>query len=671
MSRHAGAPLACLAVLIAQAVLLFSPGLASPSAAEARQDPRFGVVEAYRAPDLATRANVAWERIIFYWHAIQPGSASDWNGAYLPDDLLQREQSQGRSVVGLLIGTPPWASDGHRRTDVPRNLYLPYDHPENYWGQFVRRIVAQYRGRIDDWVIWNEPDVSDPANPGFTWGGSEADFYQLTKVAYQAAHEANPEARVLLAGLTYWWDETNGRPQYLERFLQVASQDPTAAEKGYYFDAAVLQLYNDPAGLRRVVLDARRRLASHGLDKPIWINETNVAIWDDPSHPLSADWFRATQEEQAAYLVQAFAYALSADVERISIYKMVDDADLPANAEPFGLVRADGSPRPAYAALQVITQYFAGVTSAQVEQEGAVVRIVLDRDGERLTVVWNGTPRPLEAAVPARAAEAVLVHQDGEQQAIRPREGAYHLPLAPATYHTVPGRPDLYAIGGPPLILVEKADEPAGQQPIMAVASAPGCEPARSQYFDVTGHTVSGQWLAFYERAGGLDILGYPRSEVIVDPLTGQWVQYFQRAVLEWHPENPPADRILRRLLADELYPGADPPLSAAPRASRAYAFFPTSADRPTGLGHGVSDYAPDGTYLGFKSFFDAHGGVQTFGYPKEEPKLRDGRWVQRFQAAVFEYHPENQPPYRVQLELLGDKIIDQKGLAPITGVAY
>ena len=174
---------------------------------------------------------------------------------------------------------------------------------------------------------------------------------------------------------------------------------------------------------------------------------------------------------------------------------------------------------------------------------------------------------------------------------------------------------------------------------------------------------------------GSLDTLGYPRSGVVRDPATGQWVQYYQRAVLEWHPENPPTYRVQRRLLGDLLYPGAQPPTLATDPPPGPHHHFPLSSDRPTGLGHFVADYTRDGRPIYFKQFFDAHGGVQTFGYPKEEPQLRNGRWTQRFQAAVFEYHPEfdrdgclpgTTTPYRayrVQLELLGDKYIQQRGL--------
>jgi hypothetical protein len=147
-------------------------------------------------------------------------------------------------------------------------------------------------------------------------------------------------------------------------------------------------------------------------------------------------------------------------------------------------------------------------------------------------------------------------------------------------------------------------------------------------------------------------------------------VQYFQRLILEWHPENPPAFRLLRRLLGDIIYPGADPPLDPQNAPPGPYHYFPYTPDRPTGLGHFVANYTRTGQAIYFKDYFDSHGGVGAFGYPKEEPKLRNGHWTQRFQAAVFEYHPEydvdglvpgtNLPyrNFRVLLELLGDKYI-------------
>ncbi|MGH2543498.1 MAG: hypothetical protein ACRDIB_11895, partial [Ardenticatenaceae bacterium] len=159
--------------------------------------------------------------------------------------------------------------------------------------------------------------------------------------------------------------------------------------------------------------------------------------------------------------------------------------------------------------------------------------------------------------------------------------------------------------------------------------------------------------------------------------------QYFQRLVLEWHPENAPAYQIQRRLLTTELLGGEGaPPAPPAGENTADYWYFPKG---PTGLGHAVSNLAPDGTRVGFKSYFDRNGKEDAFGYPMEPPVQRVGpdgvtRWTQRFQAAIFEYHaefdkdgrkPGTNLPWRnwsVQLRLLGDEYITTRGLPIIAG---
>ena len=54
-------------------------------------------------------------------------------------------------------------------------------------------------------------------------------------------------------------------------------------------------------------------------------------------------------------------------------------------------------------------------------------------------------------------------------------------------------------------------------------------------YFPETGHIVSHSFLRYFREHGGLDIFGYPRSEFMDED--GLVVQYFQRAKMEWHPD--------------------------------------------------------------------------------------------------------------------------------------
>ena len=63
-----------------------------------------------------------------------------------------------------------------------------------------------------------------------------------------------------------------------------------------------------------------------------------------------------------------------------------------------------------------------------------------------------------------------------------------------------------------------------------------------SIYFPATGHTLRGAFARYWGQHGGLAIYGYPISEAFTEtnPDNHQpyLVQYFERGVFEYHPEN-------------------------------------------------------------------------------------------------------------------------------------
>jgi len=440
--------LALFAFLVTRSLAIeFSPKRVNPSS-----NRRFGAVEAFEAPKEATLAGVEWERVRFLWNEIQPNGPWEWNEDYFPDEILERELSQGREVVGLLINTPHWSADGGPR-DLPRGLYLPHDDPENDWANFVRLIVGRYAGKIDHWIIWNEPDVWDSEHPGFTWAGSVEDYYQLLKVAYLVAKETNPNSIIHLTGLTYWWDWVYGRKQYFERFLEVVSRDPTAPENNYYFDVVTLHIYFKPQTVYEIVNLFRRMMKEHGIEKPIWINETNAPPSDDPIWPVESPFFVITLDEQASYIIQAFALGLAAGCERIAVYKMADTPrDVFANPEPYGLVRSDGSLRPAFYAFQVVTKYFSEARGATFLKKGEIAQVTIDRGGRTTTVLWNLSPLTRTVIVDAISPQALLVDKAGKEMTLKARDGQYALTLPGA----ICSDPSGCFIGGSPFLLVEE-----------------------------------------------------------------------------------------------------------------------------------------------------------------------------------------------------------------------
>jgi hypothetical protein len=322
------------------------------------------------------------------------------------------------------------------------------------------------------------------------------------------------------------------------------------------------------------------------------------------------------------------------------------------------------------------------------------------RGSDRLTVLWNASAAPLTVGAPSGIAAATLVDKYGAQTPLqRAADGAFHITLAPAGNNTDARDPSLVLVGGDPVVLVEPGAaglRDALPRPVDACWGVPGAlvPPAptdQEAWVAPTGYAVSGPWLQFFRAHGDLDYIGNPRSPVVADPLDPeQCVQFFQRAVLEWHPDNPPPYHIQRRLLAVELggevgsegEPGDEGELPPAKPNSADYWYFP-KGDR--GLGHAVSNYAPDGTWTGFKNYFDRHGREDAFGYPMEEPVRQASaggaeRWTQRFQAAVFEHHPEFERDglkpgtglswrtWSVQLRLLGDAYLVERRLPFVAG---
>lgn len=90
------------------------------------------------------------------------------------------------------------------------------------------------------------------------------------------------------------------------------------------------------------------------------------------------------------------------------------------------------------------------------------------------------------------------------------------------------------------------------ESPLARAASRPD-----RRFFPETGHTVAAAFLSYFEARGGAGLFGYPITEMMVE--NGRIVQYFQRARLEWHPDNPLGLRVRLGKLG-EIYLDQFPP---------------------------------------------------------------------------------------------------------------
>lgn len=199
---------------------------------------------------------------------------------------------------------------------------------------------------------------------------------------------------------------------------------------------------------------------------------------------------------------------------------------------------------------------------------------------------------------------------------------------------------------------------------------SPGATSADWRYFPQTQHYLSFGFKDFWLRSGGLPVFGFPLTEEFSEQRAGQsqllTVQYFERQRFEYHPDlaGTPYEVELGRLGVED----------AARNGLTATLPFQPLANSISGCEHfGVTQHNLCGPFL---AYWHSHGldlgdlgityreSLALFGYPISDPYVEadSGLVVQYFERAVFEYHPNNPDPYKVELRRLGDEQIAQQG---------
>ncbi|MEO8288619.1 MAG: hypothetical protein ABI670_19550 [Chloroflexota bacterium] len=174
-------------------------------------------------------------------------------------------------------------------------------------------------------------------------------------------------------------------------------------------------------------------------------------------------------------------------------------------------------------------------------------------------------------------------------------------------------------------------------------------EGSATRFVSETGRTMRGPFLHYWESHGALPSFGHPITDEIEEG--GLLVQYFERARLEYHPENAGSEyEVLLGHLGLQLTSARDfPPATFIPPASSGINYF---AETRHSLGGEFLDY------------WRLQGGLERFGYPiseeLSETSTTDRRTytVQYFERARFEFHPDNVEPYRVLLGQLGREML-------------
>jgi len=344
-----------------------------------------------------------------------------WEGS---DAELKGDLEAGLTPLPILGYTPAWASSGPNKeaSAPPKNLFD--------YARFVGDIASRYKGRVPCWEVWNEPDI------GF-FSGTVSQYADLLKTAYIAAKTADPGCEVLFGG-------TAGvNIPFVKGVYDFGGRD--------FFDIMAVHPYqwgdtfNDEWFVSQLC-ELRKLMNSNGdSHKQIWLTELGWSTGDAG----------ITEEVQARLLTQSMVTALTLHKMGVTraFWFCVKDWGGPG----YGILRPDGSKKPAYTAYSTLTKTLRNAVYAGRLALGEGVRCHVFTRGSAKTVVaviWAPHETLVKLPASSKISEVEIIDYMGEKIQPLTVEGQYQLQAKPQP---------IFIVGADPAFLknVKKPDLPA------------------------------------------------------------------------------------------------------------------------------------------------------------------------------------------------------------------
>lgn len=288
------------------------------------------------------------------------GLAEKWlavfNFATLPFYWGRFESERGRPDTARLLTTASWFADrgvavkGHPLCwhTVQPDWLLPLSDDEILEAQKarIRREVTDFRGVIDTWDAINEAvimPVFENGENGITRICLANGRIATVRMAFETARESNPKAFLLLND----FDMSTAYECLIEGVLEAGIKIDALGlqshmHQGYWGEEKTLKILDRFARYGLPIHFTESTLVSGHLMPPEIEDLNDYQVTDWPSTPEG-------EARQADELVRHYKTLLSHPaVEAMTYWGLPDGGWLNA---PTGLVRLDGSPKPAYDAL--------------------------------------------------------------------------------------------------------------------------------------------------------------------------------------------------------------------------------------------------------------------------------------------------------------------------------
>jgi hypothetical protein len=290
--------------------------------------------------------------------------------------------------------------DGMPAATDPKDPCYPLTTSKDYQA-YVKDCLKQAGPTIKIWEVFNEPNTrTDWTLPGYA---------SLLCLAGKTIKAAKPEAIFATGGFT------SPEIGYTEACLK------RGADK--YLDLVLCHPYGvDEALDSRLVAFTAAFQRRHRPDLMLAINETGFPTWDPATGCAPNDWF-VSEKDQASKVVKLHLQALAHKLSFVTYLGWNDFTENSDQAKNMGLVRVDGSPKPAYYAYRFMTKTIGNRKVANwTYQQDSGARVYTFTGAKPLWVVWNAL-NDTDVVVDTGATEVFLCDALGTKLTIKPTSG--------------------------------------------------------------------------------------------------------------------------------------------------------------------------------------------------------------------------------------------------------
>lgn len=302
-------------------------------------------------------SGIVWVRDRISWGELETtrGKFADDTKYDLSADI---QTKNGLKVYQVFHATPGWAQEVKNSHSFPDDLRDVY----NFGAEMARR----YKGKVDAWEVWNEPDIS-------AFSDELGDSYaSMLKAMYLGFKSVEPDLLVLSCSFAM------GPGKFADTIFQ--------NDVGNYFDIYNYHIYDDWKKHVDRALNHLNLMKKYGVEnKPIWLTEAGRPIRrQDDMLEYNVEQGR----DVAEFLPKAIITSLLAGVDKyfwfILPYYRENDFML------FGLLRQDLSPTPGYCSMSAFT-YALGEAKylGRLDIAGIYAHVFKRSDSEIAIAFWT------------------------------------------------------------------------------------------------------------------------------------------------------------------------------------------------------------------------------------------------------------------------------------------